>query len=134
MTEQVSLFTEEQLLGDGLFGQFDSIPPRYLISNHLANLQLTYGLTSQQAVVLFLISVTLVGIERGLLTFIDQMLCQHCGLLLPYDAAGHDGEYQCDCGGDFCGCPYCCPVAVLVTPPLSPMGGTTIHNKTSIQC
>lgn len=81
--EQLSIFHEEQSLLDGLFRQFDSIPPRNLILNHIADLQLTYGLTSRQAEVLFLISVVLVGIERGLI-----------------------------------------PVAVLVTPPLSAMGGT----------
>lgn len=89
LTEQLALFPEEQLLLDGLFGQIDSIPSRNLVLNHLANLQLTYGLTSHQAEVLFLISVILVGIEQGLIPVsVGESRTGHSNA--PYDS--HDGS------------------------------------------
>jgi len=35
------------------------------------------------------------------------MLCQDCLQVRPYSESGHFGDYQCDCGGDFCGCNSC---------------------------
>ncbi|EIZ1365780.1 hypothetical protein ACS85_16765 [Vibrio parahaemolyticus] len=35
------------------------------------------------------------------------VLCQDCLKLKPYTDARHSSEEQCECGGDFCGCPHC---------------------------
>ncbi|OCH67874.1 hypothetical protein [Vibrio splendidus] len=35
------------------------------------------------------------------------VLCQDCLKLKPYTNTRHNSEEQCECGGDFCGCPYC---------------------------
>jgi hypothetical protein len=32
------------------------------------------------------------------------MLCQDCRRTAPFDAAGHNEEYSCACGGQWCGC------------------------------
>lgn len=50
---------------------------------------------------------TLSDIENLSLSLPALMVCTHCDLALPYDARGHDGHYSCECGGDFCGCPFC---------------------------
>ena len=35
------------------------------------------------------------------------VLCQDCLKVKPYTDARHDGDEPCECGGDFCGCPFC---------------------------
>jgi len=36
-----------------------------------------------------------------------EMLCQDCLRVLPFDQAGHDEDYFCRCGGQWCGCKGC---------------------------
>lgn len=43
----------------------------------------------------------------SVLLFGNLMLCQDCNHILEFDEAGHDGEYSCRCGGDYCGCNDC---------------------------
>ncbi len=92
MSNQLSIFTEEQLLLSGLFQQ-SPISVQSIVENTLADLQLTYGLTLSQAIGLFSVSLVLVGIEQGLI-----------------------------------------PVAVLVTPPLSPTQWTFPTNQDDFSC
>ena len=35
------------------------------------------------------------------------MLCQNCLRVSDYDPAGHNEEYFCKCGGQWCGCDSC---------------------------
>lgn len=35
------------------------------------------------------------------------MLCQDCLRVLPFEQAGHEGQYNCICGGEWCGCKAC---------------------------
>lgn len=35
------------------------------------------------------------------------MLCQDCLRVVPFDLAGHQNDYSCECGGDWCGCEFC---------------------------
>lgn len=81
--EQLPIFVEEQLQLSGLFNPSITPDDTFLVSNHLANLQLSHGLSYSECCSVFLTSLYLVGLKVGLIS-----------------------------------------VAVLVTPPLSPMGGT----------
>lgn len=36
-----------------------------------------------------------------------KVLCQDCLRVRDYTKARHMGDEQCECGGDFCGCPDC---------------------------
>lgn len=35
------------------------------------------------------------------------VVCQDCMATAPYSDKRHQGEENCNCGGDFCGCPEC---------------------------
>lgn len=35
------------------------------------------------------------------------MICQDCLRIAPFDLAGHQEDYYCTCGGQWCGCPGC---------------------------
>lgn len=35
------------------------------------------------------------------------VVCQNCMATMPFSLKRHQGEENCNCGGDFCGCADC---------------------------
>lgn len=44
----------------------------------------------------------------------NEMIYQDCLRVVDFDQEGHEGEYSCVCGGDFCGCEYCQDLILLL--------------------
>lgn len=66
-TAQLSIFVEEQLNLSGLFQRSTSPDPYHQMTNHLADLQLSYGLSESETHAVFLTSIYLVALQNGLL-------------------------------------------------------------------